>query len=64
MPLAVLVLALVAYGYALISYPELRRPGLIGGALGALAAVYVRRRHAGEGRPVARGDARQPTAGE
>jgi hypothetical protein len=44
MPLAVLVLALVAYGYALISYPEFRRPGLIGGALIAagLAVYFVR----------------------
>ena len=44
MPLAVLVLALVAYGYALISYPELRRPGLIGGALVAagLVVYFVR----------------------
>ena len=33
MPIAVLVLALVAYGYALLAYPEFRRPGLIGGAL-------------------------------
>jgi glucose/arabinose dehydrogenase len=38
--------------------------GLIGGGLGALAAVYLRRRHAGAGRPVARGDAREPTSGE
>jgi hypothetical protein len=44
MPLAVLVLALVAYGYALLSYPEFRRPGLIGGALVAagLAVYFVR----------------------
>ena len=44
MPLAVLVLALVAYGYALLSYPEFRRPGLIGGALvaAALAVYFVR----------------------
>ena len=33
MPIAVLVLALVAYGYALLAFPEFRRPGLIGGAL-------------------------------
>ena len=44
MPLAVLVLALVVYGYALLSYPEFRRPGLIGGALVAagLAVYFVR----------------------
>jgi hypothetical protein len=35
---------LVAYGYALLSYPEFRRPGLIGGALVAagLAVYFVR----------------------
>ena len=44
MPLAVLVLALVAYGYALTSYPEFRRPGLIGGVLvaGGLAVYLIR----------------------
>ena len=44
MPLAILVLALVAYGYALLSFPEFRRPGLIGGALVAagLAVYFVR----------------------
>lgn len=43
MPIAVLVLALVAYGYVLIVYPELRRPALIGGALMAagLAAYFL-----------------------
>jgi hypothetical protein len=35
-PLVVLVLALLAYAFALLSYPEFRRPGLIGGALVAL----------------------------
>jgi hypothetical protein len=33
MPIAVLVLALVAYGYVLIAYPAVRRPALLGGAL-------------------------------
>ncbi len=43
MPIAVLVLALVAYGYAMLSYPEFRRPGLIGGVLvaAALAAYFM-----------------------
>jgi hypothetical protein len=43
MPIAVLVLALVAYGYVVIVYPEVRRPALIGGALVAagLAAYFL-----------------------
>jgi hypothetical protein len=40
MPLAVLVFALVAYGYALLAYPEFRRPGLIAGALAAAALGF------------------------
>ena len=41
MPIAVLVLALTAYAYALLAYPEFRRPGLIGGALIAAGlAIY------------------------
>lgn len=39
MPIAILVLALVAYGYVLIAYPSVRRPVLIGGAV--IAAVIV-----------------------
>ena len=37
MAIAILVLTLVAYGYALLAYPEFRRPGLIGGVLVAAA---------------------------
>ena len=41
MPIAVLVLTLVAYGYVLLAYPELRRAGLIAGALAAAGfALY------------------------
>src|SRR5262245_49317043 len=41
MPIAVLVLTLVAYGYVLLAYPELRRPGLIaGGLIVAALALY------------------------
>lgn len=36
MPIAILVLTLVAYGYALLVVPEFRRWGLAGGALAAL----------------------------
>ena len=36
MPVAVIVLALVAYGYALAAFPEYRRAGLVLGALVAL----------------------------
>jgi hypothetical protein len=46
MPIAVLVLALVAYGYVVIAYPLVRRPALIGGALIAViiaAAVLLSR---------------------
>jgi hypothetical protein len=40
-PIAILVLALMAYAYALLAYPEFRRPGLIGGALVASGlAIY------------------------
>lgn len=39
MPIAVLVLALVAYGYVLIAYPQVRTPALIGGAL--IAAIIA-----------------------
>jgi hypothetical protein len=40
-PIIVLVLALVAYAFALLAYPEFRRPGLIGGALVAVGlAIY------------------------
>jgi hypothetical protein len=40
-PIVVLVLALVAYAYALLAYPEFRRPGLIGGALvGIVLGIY------------------------
>jgi len=43
MPIAVLVLMLVAYGYALLAWPEFRRPGLIGGALVAIGlTLYFR----------------------
>lgn len=37
MPIAVLVLVLVAYGYVLLAWPEVRRPALIGGAV--IAAI-------------------------
>jgi hypothetical protein len=37
MPIAILILTLVAYGYALLSFPEFRRWGLAGGAVAALA---------------------------
>lgn len=47
MPIAVLILALVGYGYALLTIPEFRRPGLIGGVLVALAlAVFFWRQEA------------------
>ena len=36
MPIAVLILTLVAYGYALLAFPEFRRWGLVGGAIAAL----------------------------
>ena len=39
MPIAILVLALVAYGYVLIAYPGVRRPVLIGGAV--IAAIIA-----------------------
>lgn len=39
MPIAVLVLVLVAYGYVLIAYPQVRKPALIGGAL--IAAIVA-----------------------
>lgn len=44
MAIAILVLTLVAYGYALIAYPEFRIPGLVAGALAAagLAVYFVR----------------------
>lgn len=41
MPIAVLILTLVAYGYGLLAYPEFRRPGLIGGLIAAVGlALY------------------------
>jgi hypothetical protein len=44
MAIAILVLTLVAYGYALIAYPEFRKPGLIAGAVAAAGlAVYFSR---------------------
>jgi hypothetical protein len=44
MAIAILVLTLTAYGYALIAWPEFRRPGLIAGALAAAGlAVYFSR---------------------
>ena len=44
MPIAVLVLALVAYAYALIVLPGFRRPGIVAGILAAIAlAVYFAR---------------------
>lgn len=42
MSVAILVLALVAYGYVLLVYPEFRRWGLIGGVLaGAALGFYL-----------------------
>jgi hypothetical protein len=42
MPIAVLVLTLVAYVYVLLAYPDLRRPGLVAGALVAAGlALYL-----------------------
>jgi hypothetical protein len=43
MPIAVLVLTLVAYGYVLLVYPEIRRAALLVGALlaAALAAYFL-----------------------
>ena len=38
MPIAVLILVLIAYGYVLAAYPEYRLPGL---ALGAVAVVLL-----------------------
>jgi hypothetical protein len=41
LPIAVLVLALTAYAYAMLAYPEFRRAGAIGGALAAIGlAAY------------------------
>jgi hypothetical protein len=39
MPIAIVVLALVAYGYVLIAYPGVRKPALIGGAV--ITAIIV-----------------------
>jgi hypothetical protein len=40
MPIAILVLALVAYGYALAAYPEYRMPGLVLGAAMAIGLGF------------------------
>jgi hypothetical protein len=48
MPIAILVLTLVAYGYVLLAYPELRRPALIAGALVAAALAFYFWRQAPE----------------
>lgn len=49
MPIAVLVLALVAYGYVLIAFPGVRRPALIVGAvIAAIVAATLDRSPPGE----------------
>lgn len=39
MPIAILVLVLVAYGYVLLAYPQVRKTALIGGAV--IAAIVA-----------------------
>jgi hypothetical protein len=58
MPIAVLVLALVVYAYALLAYPEFRRWGIAGGVLAAAAlAVYLGRQNPESVRSASRIDA-------
>jgi hypothetical protein len=49
LPIAVLVLALTAYAYAMLAYPEFRRAGAIGGALAAIGLALYFWEHAPEG---------------